>query len=284
MTPDVPSRRPRYRTLFLSDIHLGTRGCQADMLLDFLRRHDADRIVLVGDIFDGWRLRRGWHWPQSHNNVIEALLAKAHAGVPITYIPGNHDEIMRNYVGTHFGGIEVKITHEHLTADGRRFLVTHGDQYDVVVVNAKWLAHLGDRAYKFVLGANTWLNRVRRLWGGQYWSLSNWAKQTVKRAVNFIGEYESVLADEAVRGGYDGIICGHIHKAELTQVGGVEYLNCGDWVESCTAIVERPDGTLKLIDWARKTRQANHRRKLKAKATERGAAPHEKTEDSEPAA
>ena len=217
------------------------------MLLAFLARYEAEKIVLVGDIFDGWRLRRGWHWPQSHNNVIEALLKKAHEGVPISYIPGNHDEVMRSYVGTHFGGIEVKITDEHVTADGRRFLVTHGDQFDVVVMNAKWLAHLGDWAYNLVLWANTWVNRVRRLWGGQYWSLSNWAKQTVKRAVNFIGEYEAVLADEAARGGYDGIICGHIHKAELTQVGDVEYVNCGDWVESCTLITEDDDGQMQVV-------------------------------------
>ena len=265
----------RFRTMFLSDIHLGTRGCQADLLLAFLARHEAEKIYLVGDIFDGWRLRRGWHWPQSHNNVIEALMAKAHAGTPIIYVPGNHDEVMRNYLGTHFGGIEVKATDEHVTADGRRLLVTHGDQYDVVVMNAKWLAHMGDWAYNAVLMLNTAINRVRRLWGGQFWSLSNWAKQQVKRAVNFIGEYEAVLSDEAARGGYDGIVCGHIHKAALEQTGDVLYINCGDWVESCTAIVEHHDGTLQLIDWARVTRLANHRRRLKARAQSDGRAPAE---------
>lgn len=262
----APPRITHVRTLFLSDIHLGTRGCQADMLLDFLSRHDADSIYLVGDIFDGWRLRRGWHWPQSHNNVVEALMAKAHAGTPIIYIPGNHDEVMRGYLGTHFGGIEVKASDEHVTACGMRLLVTHGDHYDVVVMNAKWLAHLGDRAYNLVLMLNTTVNRVRRLWGGQFWSLSNWAKQQVKRAVNFIGEYETVLADEARRGGYDGIVCGHIHKAELTDMDGILYVNCGDWVESCTAVVEHHDGRLQLIDWARVVRQANHRRRLRARA------------------
>lgn len=267
MTRQGTLNRPRYRTLFLSDIHLGTRGCQAEMLLDFLSRHDAEKIYLVGDIFDGWRLRRGWHWPQAHNNVIEALLTKAHQGVPIIYIPGNHDEVMRNYIGTHFGGIEVKTKDEHVTADGRRFLVTHGDQFDVVVMNAKWLAYLGDRAYNLMLMANTGYNRLRRLWGGQYWSLSNWAKQQVKRAVNFIGEYESVLAAEAVRGGFDGIICGHIHKAAMEELGDVAYLNCGDWVESCTAIVEHPDGRLQLIDWARKTRVANRLKRRRNRDT-----------------
>lgn len=267
---------PRYRTLFLSDIHLGTRGCQAEMLLQFLDRHDAAKIYLVGDIFDGWRLRRGWHWPQMHNNVIEAFLTRAHAGIPITYVPGNHDEVMRSYLGTHFGGIEVKPDDVHVTADGRRFLVTHGDQFDVVVVNAKWLAHLGDRAYNFILMANTGLNKIRRLWGGQFWSLSNWAKQNVKRAVNFIGEYENVLADEAVRGGYDGIICGHIHRAALTEIGEVAYVNTGDWVESCTAIVEDHDGTLRLIDWAKTTRRARHRARLRAR--QREAALEDRTE------
>ncbi|MCA8883773.1 MAG: UDP-2,3-diacylglucosamine diphosphatase [Rhodobacteraceae bacterium] len=265
MTRTGTLKQPHFRTLFLSDIHLGTRGCQAEMLLDFLERHTADKIYLVGDIFDGWRLRRGWHWPQAHNNVIEALLTKAHQGVPIIYIPGNHDEVMRNYIGTHFGGIEVKTSDEHVTADGRRFLVTHGDQFDVVVMNAKWLAYLGDRAYNLMLMANTGYNRLRRLWGGQYWSLSNWAKQQVKRAVNFIGEYESVLADEAVRGGFDGIICGHIHKAAMEELGDVAYLNCGDWVESCTAIVEHPDGRLQLIDWARKTRVANRLKRRRSR-------------------
>lgn len=266
MNTVATSRVKHLRTLFLSDIHLGTRGCQADMLLDFLARHQADTIFLVGDIFDGWRLRRGWHWPQSHNNVVEALMAKAHGGTPIIYIPGNHDEVMRGYLGTHFGGIEVKANDEHVTARGERLLVTHGDQYDVVVMNAKWLAHVGDRAYGFVLWLNTWVNRLRRLWGGQYWSLSNWAKQQVKRAVNFIGEYENVLADEARRSGFDGIVCGHIHKAELRPIDDILYVNCGDWVESCTAIVEHHDGTLELVDWARKVRQSNHRKRLRARA------------------
>ncbi|OSP54351.1 UDP-2,3-diacylglucosamine hydrolase [Pseudoruegeria sp. SK021] len=270
MTKTDPLPVPRFRTLFLSDIHLGARGCQAEMLLDFLGRYDAEKIYLVGDIFDGWRLRRGWHWPQSHNNVIEALLTKAHQGIPIIYVPGNHDEVMRNYLGTHFGGIEVKEKDEHVTAAGLRLLVTHGDQYDVVVVNAKWLAHLGDRAYNFVLWLNTWINQIRRLWGGQFWSLSNWAKQQIKRAVNFIGDYEAVLADEAKRGEFDGVVCGHIHKAELRHIDDILYVNCGDWVESCTAIVEEQDGTLRLIDWARVTRRARRRQKLKERAQPSG--------------
>lgn len=245
----------RYRTIFLSDIHLGTRGCQAALLLDFLDHNQADTYYLVGDIFDGWRLRRGWHWPQAHNDVVQEFLARAHEGAQVYYIPGNHDEIMRTYLGTHFGGIEVVRQADFVSTAGTRYLVTHGDQFDAVVVNAKWLAHLGDRAYGFALWLNTWFNRARRLWGGQYWSLSNWAKQQVKRAVNHIGEYETVLTEEARRGGYDGIICGHIHSANMRDMNGISYVNTGDWVESCTAVVEREDGSLQLVDWAAMTRR-----------------------------
>lgn len=240
----------KYRTIFLSDIHLGTRGCQAGLLLDFLAENDASTYYLVGDVLDGWRLQRGWNWPQAHNDVVQALLAKSQAGASIVYIPGNHDEVMRNYLGTHFGGIEVMKQASFTSAAGKRYLVTHGDQFDAVVMNAKWLAHVGDRAYEFALWLNVWLNRVRRLWGGQYWSLANWCKQQVKQAVNYISEYETVLTDEARRGGYDGVICGHIHAANRRDIDGTDYLNTGDWVESCTAVVETPDGKLDLIDWA----------------------------------
>ncbi|MFK7943600.1 MAG: UDP-2,3-diacylglucosamine diphosphatase [Paracoccaceae bacterium] len=240
----------KYQTLFISDIHLGTRGCQADMLLDFLDAHEAETIYLVGDICDGWRLKRGWHWPQEHNDVVEALLAAAHSGTRLFYVPGNHDDFMRSYLGTHFGGIEVVSTADFVSSAGKRYLVTHGDQFDAVVMNANWLAHLGDRAYVTILWLNTWLNRARWLWGGQYWSLSKWAKHQVKRAVNFISSYEVVLADEARRGGYDGVICGHIHHANIADIDGTEYINTGDWVESCTAVGELEDGRLILIDWA----------------------------------
>lgn len=252
------------RTIFISDIHLGTRGCQAGMLLDFLSHHSAERIFLVGDIVDGWRLERTWHWPQTHNDLVQEILARARSGVEIVYIPGNHDEMLRAYLGTHFGGIEVKRQAVHVAADGRRYLITHGDQFDSIVMHAKWLAHLGDRAYGAALGLNTLLNRARRIWGGPYWSLSNWAKQQVKQAVNYISEYENVLAAEARRGGYDGIVCGHIHKAELSTVDGLAYVNCGDWVESCTAVIEHPDGRFELIDWAAEMRaRALHRDRLR---------------------
>jgi len=244
----------RFRTLFLSDIHLGTRGCKAELFLDFLREYDADHIYLIGDIFDGWRLRRGWYWPQAHNDVVQKILRKGRKGARITYVPGNHDEIMRSYLGTHFGDIEVKHDDIHLAADGTRYLVTHGDQFDLVVVNAKWLAHLGDSAYTIALWLNGFYDRLRRIWGGQYWSLSKWAKLKVKKAVNFIGEYESVLAEEARAKHVDGVICGHIHHAAISEIDGIRYLNTGDWVESCTAIVEDETGHMRLIDWAEESR------------------------------
>jgi UDP-2,3-diacylglucosamine pyrophosphatase LpxH len=239
-----------FRTLFVSDIHLGTRGCRADLLVEFLRRHDADTIYLVGDIFDGWAIsRRGCHWPQSHHSVVQTLLDKAHRGTRIIFIPGNHDEVMRLYPGTHFGDIEIMPTADFTSATGKRYLVTHGDQFDSVVRNAKWLALLGDTAYDFLLWLNPKINCVRSLWTGQYWSLSKWAKRQVKSIVSFISQFENLLAEEARRGGYDGVICGHIHHANIRQIDEISYINTGDWVESCTAIVEHVTGEIELIDW-----------------------------------
>ncbi len=238
-----------HRTIFLSDLHLGTRGCQADLLLDFLAKYEAETIYLVGDIFDGWKMKRGWHWPQAHNDVVQAFLDKARQGTRIIFIPGNHDEVMRDYFGTHFGGIEVVPQADFTARDGKRYLVTHGDQFDVIVMNARWLALLGDRAYEFLIWCNPRINRIRRLWSHSYWSLSKWTKQQVKHAVNFIGQYEDVLADCARRGTYDGVICGHIHHANIRRIDDILYVNTGDWVESCTAIVEDEDGSLRLVDW-----------------------------------
>ena len=238
-----------HRAIFLSDIHLGTRGCQAELLIDFLKYHEAEVIYLVGDIVDGWRLRRSWHWPQAHNDVVQKLLRKGRKGARIVYVPGNHDEFLRDYVGTHFGVVEVIEEPIHDTVDGRRLLVLHGDRFDVVVRNARWLAHLGDWAYTAALGLNTVFNQVRRKLGFPYWSLSAWAKLKVKNAVNFIGDFEAALAGEALRLGTDGVVCGHIHHAALRDVEGITYMNCGDWVESCTAIVEHFDGTFEVVTW-----------------------------------
>lgn len=239
-----------FRTLFLSDVHLGTKGCQAELLIEFLREHDAEKIYLVGDIVDGWRLKRGWYWPQSHNDVVQKLLRKARKGTEVIYVPGNHDEFLRDFLGSHFGGVEVRDRDMHETVDGRQLLVIHGDQFDVVVRHAKWLAHLGDWAYVTALAVNTVVNRARRQLGLPYWSLSKWAKLRVKDAVNFIGEFERALAREANDVGADGVVCGHIHHALIAEREGIQYINTGDWVESCTAVAENHDGTLSLIDWA----------------------------------
>ncbi len=220
------------------------------MLLDFLKAHDAETIYLVGDVVDGWRLKRNWYWPQEHNDVVQKLLRKARKGAQIVYVPGNHDEFLRNYFGTHFGGIDVRDNAIHTTADDRRMLVIHGDQFDVVVRHARWLAFFGDWAYGAALGLNTYFNLVRRKLGFPYWSLSAWAKLQVKNAVNFIGAFEAALAAEAERQGANGVICGHIHHAVVREIEPVTYMNCGDWVESCTALAENHDGTFQLIRWA----------------------------------
>ena len=239
----------KYRTLFLSDLHLGTRAAQAELLLDFLKYHDAETVYLVGDIVDGWRLKKGWYWPQAHNDVVQKFLRKVRKGVRVIYIPGNHDEFARNYTGLTFGGIEVVSEAIHKTADDKKIIVMHGDQFDIVVCNARWLAYLGDWAYRVAISTNTWVNTARRLSGLGYWSLSAWAKMKVKNAVNFIGDFEKTLALEAKRKNADGIICGHIHHATIKQIEGVLYINTGDFVESCSAVVEHEDGHFEIISW-----------------------------------
>ncbi|MDJ1634754.1 UDP-2,3-diacylglucosamine diphosphatase [Agrobacterium rhizogenes] len=239
----------RYRTLFISDVHLGSKAAKADFLLDFLRLHDADTIYLVGDIIDGWRLKRNWYWPQDCNDVVQKLLRKARKGTRIVYIPGNHDEFLRDFPGTHFGGIEVAQRAIHETADGKKYLVLHGDEFDVVVRNARLLAYLGDWAYDMAILINIGLAAVRRRLNMPYWSFSAWAKLQVKHAVNFIGEFQRVVVEEAKRSDADGVICGHIHHAVIEDFDGIRYINTGDWVESCTAIAEHDDGTFELITW-----------------------------------
>jgi UDP-2,3-diacylglucosamine pyrophosphatase LpxH len=240
----------RFRALFISDVHLGAKGCQAERLLDFLRYHDADLIYLVGDIVDGWQLKSGWYWPQAHNDVVQKLLRQARKGARVIYLPGNHDEFLRDYYGTHFGGVEVQDSAMHEGADGRRYLVIHGDHFDLVVTQARWLALLGDKAYDFAITANRIFNALRRRLGFPYWSLSQWAKLKVKNAVNFIGQFEKTLVVEAQRHSADGVICGHIHHAVIHDDYGVRYINCGDWVESCTAVAEHHDGKFEIIEWA----------------------------------
>ena len=239
----------RFRSIFISDVHLGTASCQADQLLDFLRCTESDHLFLVGDIIDGWQLRRRWVWPQAHNDVVQKVLRKARKGTRVTYVAGNHDEVMRHFLGLAFGGIEIREEAVHVTADGRRLLVVHGDLFDAVVQRAKWLAHLGDGLYVLALKLNQWLNRLRARLGMPYWSLSQYLKQRVKNAVSYIGDFEHAVATEARRRNMDGVVCGHIHKAEMRDIEGVLYCNDGDWVESLTALVEYMDGRLQILHW-----------------------------------
>lgn len=239
-----------YKTIFISDIHLGSKACQAELLLDFLKHNDSEKLYLVGDIVDGWRLKRKWYWPQSHNDVVQKILRKARKGTEIIYVPGNHDEGLRRYIGTHFGGIEVRPTDIYEAVNGDKYLVLHGDSFDNVMLYARWLAYVGDHAYDLVLRLNTVFNGLRRLMGLRYWSLSSYLKIKVKNAVQFISEFERVLANEAQKAGVQGVICGHIHHAEMKQYGDIIYMNDGDWVESCSALVEHFDGTWEIIFWA----------------------------------
>lgn len=252
------------RAAFISDVHLGTRGCQAELLLEFIRELDCETLYLVGDIIDGWKLKSGWYWPQSHNDVVQKVLRLARRGVKVVYIPGNHDEVARDFCGVHFGGVIVARDAIHEAADGRRYLVTHGDEFDGVVQNAKWLALLGDWSYRALLALNTHFNRARRLLGLNYWSLSAFLKHRVKDAVAFIDRFESVMAEEAHRRGVQGVICGHIHKAELRNFDGVTYLNDGDWVESCTAVIENHDGQFRMIHWLEERRRLTQSQPLRA--------------------
>ena len=247
MAADAECRK--FRTLFISDVHLGSKAAKADFLIDFLRHHDAETYYLVGDIVDGWRLKRSWYWPQGCNDVVQKLLRKARKGARIVYIPGNHDEFLREFPGMHFGGIEVALRHVHEGADGRKYLILHGDEFDVVVRNYRILAYLGDWAYDSAIAINRLLATSRRLLGLPYWSFSAWAKLQVKTAVNFIGEFQKFVVEEARRNDVDGVICGHIHHAVIEDLDGIQYINTGDWVESCTAVAEHYDGTMELIQW-----------------------------------
>ncbi|MFW2830753.1 UDP-2,3-diacylglucosamine diphosphatase [Sphingomonas sp. ID0503] len=247
--------RTKLRTIWISDVHLGTPGCNAELLLDFLRSHDCETLYLVGDIVDGWQLRKGWYWPQKHNEVIRCILKQVKNGTRVVYVPGNHDEMFRDYVGLNFGGIEMWPEVIHETADGRKLLVLHGDIFDGVVLYARWLAFLGDSAYELLLKSNRFVNWVRRKFGLPYWSLAAFLKARVKNAVNFICRFEEAVAHAAVERGVDGVVCGHIHTAEIREFGGITYYNDGDWVESCTALVEQFDGRMEIIDWATKKRE-----------------------------
>ncbi len=271
--PEPRSFRPKskYRTVWISDIHLGTRGCNAAMLLDFLSATECKTLYLVGDIVDGWRLKRGWYWPDAHNEVVRRMLKMAHRGTRVVLIAGNHDEVLRDYAGMALGGVELVLEAVHETADGRKLLVQHGDAFDGVVLYARWLAFLGDWAYELLLRSNGLVNRVRRLFNQPYWSLSSYLKKRVKNAVEYVCKFEEAVAHEARARGMDGIVCGHIHCAEIRQIGEITYYNDGDWVESCTALVEEADGTMRIIDWAAEVR-ARHKDQTKQAVVAKQAA------------
>ena len=248
MEPSFPKSQSgrRVRAAWISDVHLGTRTSNADALLRFLRDYECEKLYVVGDLIDIWQLRRGRYWPQQHNDVIQKILRKARKGVPVIYIPGNHDEFVSTFAGA-YGNISIQPHAIHNTADGRRLLTIHGHELDTVVQNAKWLAYLGDAGYQFLLSLNPAINFVRRRFGLGYWSLSAYAKKHVKDAVNFIGEFEKAIVRYAEKFCVDAVLCGHIHSAAIHQLGGVTYYNCGDWVESCTALVEHDNGVIELV-------------------------------------
>lgn len=239
----------KYRTIFISDLHLGSKGCQSSMLLDFLRNTRSDYLYLVGDIIDGWRLKNKWFWPQEHNDVVQKILRKARHGTKVYYVSGNHDELVRKFVPINLG--EVNIVNEviHITADNKKLLILHGDKFDAIIRVAPWLAHLGDYAYDFALWINVTLNKIRKKLGYKYWSLSKFLKLKVKKAVSYINRYEEVVANYAFKKNMNGVVCGHIHHASDKIIGDVHYYNDGDWVENCSALVEHFDGKLELIYW-----------------------------------
>jgi UDP-2,3-diacylglucosamine pyrophosphatase LpxH len=244
------ARFGRHRTIFVSDTHLGTRGCKAEALADFLAHNECETLFLVGDIVDGWQLKRRWYWTDAQSQVVAEILRKVDAGTRVIFVPGNHDEFARDYAGRLFAGVEIINEAIHETADGRRLWVLHGDRFDGVIAYAKWLAHVGDWAYGMALRLNDTLFAVRRQLGLPYWSLSAFLKHKVKNAVEYISRFEEIVAREAETRGVEGVVCGHIHHAEIRQIGGVLYLNDGDWVESCSALVEDAHGNMEILRWA----------------------------------
>ena len=238
------------RAIFISDVHLGTRACQAESLLAFLRAHESEYLYLLGDIIDFWAMNRSVQWAGAHNTVVQKVLRRARHGCKVFFIPGNHDEALREYAGVAFGDIRVESEWIHETLDGRRYWLVHGDEYDQVTRHHRWVAVLGDVGYNALVRINLVLSRVRRLLRRPgYWSLAGYAKQKVKKAVSFIFDFEDAVAHAAAQRGVDGVVCGHIHSAADRRIGNVRYLNCGDWVDTCSAIVEHFDGRIEVVHW-----------------------------------
>jgi UDP-2,3-diacylglucosamine pyrophosphatase LpxH len=239
----------RLRSIFVSDVHLGSRGCRAEALLDFLKSVEVEYLFLVGDIIDFWALRKNFYWPQEHNNVLRTILGKAKGGTRVLYIPGNHDDEMREFCGTVFGNLEIHREFVHRTADDRQLLVMHGDEFDAVVKCSPWLANLGSTMYEFLLWLNRYVNGVRRMFKLPYWSLASYLKHKTRTAVQYISSFEHAVAHAARRRGVDGVVCGHIHRPEISDIDGMQYCNDGDWVESCSALVEDMNGRLAIWSW-----------------------------------
>jgi len=240
-----------YRSIFVSDIHLGTKFAKAEAFLDFMKENESENLYLVGDIIDGWAIKRKFRWSQSHSDVIQKLLRKARKGTDVHYITGNHDEFLRSFLPLMLGDRIYVENEAHYTAlDGKKYYITHGDFFDAITMTKKWLAVLGDYGYDLLLHLNEPIQKIRKLLGiRRYWSLSKYVKDNVKSSVSFITDFETILSEYAKQKGYDGIICGHIHKAEIRHIDGIHYLNSGDWVESCTALVETLEGEWKIIEW-----------------------------------
>ncbi len=248
----------RVRTLFLSDIHLGTRACQADKLLGFLKEYECENLFLVGDIIDFWAMSRSVYWPASHNTIVQKVLKKARHNTKVFLIPGNHDELLREHVDSNFGDVLLVREYVHTTADGKKFLLLHGDEYDQVTALHRWVSVLGDISYSFLIHLNRGLSWLRRKFGiSGHWSLADYAKRNVLKAVSFISDFETAVARTAAQRGLDGVICGHIHTAALRRIENVTYINCGDWVDSCTAVVEHMDGRMELVRWETQARAVN---------------------------
>lgn len=245
------SKKHHYRSIFISDVHLGSKACQADALLEFLKHNTSDNLFLVGDIIDGWRLKKKWYFPQSHANVVRKILSISKKGTSVYYVLGNHDEAARKFLtfDISIGNIKIINRHEYLALNGRRYLVIHGDMFDGFLLNPKnrWLMHLGDHAYNFLVWVNLHLNRVRHWMGMGYWSLSKFIKSRTKSAVSYINSFEDRVSDYCKKKSFDGIICGHIHVPEIKEINGVEYMNDGDWCETCSALVETLDGKFELV-------------------------------------
>jgi len=247
-----------YRTIWISDMHLCSRDCRADSLLSFLKRHKCEYLYLVGDFIDIWQLKRRWYWPQTYNNIIHKILGRAKKGTKVIYIPGNHDEMFREFIGQQFGGVEIHQQAIHHLSDGRRLMVLHGDEFDLIVQNNKWLALVGNAAYDNLIYVNRVLNLFRRFFGMPYWSLAAYLKHRVKNAVKYIGSFEQAVVHEAKKKDVHGVVCGHIHQPVVKEVDGLTYCNTGDWVENCTALVEKENGVLEIIHWTKDGQDISH--------------------------